>query len=406
MIFWISLFVLTLLSAVFLLWLLQRQVAAPADSETLRLRRNVELYQQRLARLGDELAKQFVSQEDYEIEKAELGRQLLRDVEGLHKAPEQAQQRKPWLLLFVPVPVLALFLYLSLGAFADWQITQQLQALSASKSMEEYQQRFDQVHDAIVERVKQKPDHISYRLILADYALNKRDYQQAIMHYGILAELLPEDDEILARYAQAEYLRNDQRMNANVAQYLDKALRINPDNRTALGLQGIYAMESEDYQGAITAWQKLLRTLDADAPDAAIIREGISRAEKALGGKAKTEPAASESDIAVHISVADTVKALDGNLTVFVYARAASGPAMPLAAQKLRLADLPAKVILNDSQAMMPTMKISNHQQIIVGARVSLSGQPTSQAGDWQAETEAINWQEKKSVSLEIKEQI
>lgn len=405
MIFWISLFLLTLLSALFLLWLLQRQVATSDENENMRLRRNVELYQQRIARLGDELAKQFVNESEYAVEKEELGRQLLRDVEGLKKAPVQAQQRKRWLLLFIPVPAAALFLYLSLGAFADWQITQQLQALSSSKSMAEYQERFDQVHDAIVKRLEKKPDHISYRLILADYALNKQDYKQATMHYGILAELLPEDDEILARYAQAEYLRNNQSMNANVAQYLDRALRANPNNRTALGLQGIYAMESEDYQAAISAWQKLLNTLPKDAPDAAIIRQGISRAQEALGIDA-AEKVVSDSDISVQISLADTVSQLDKNLTVFVYARAAQGPAIPLAAQKLRLADLPATITLNDSQAMMPEMKISNHQRIVIGARVSIGGQPTAQAGDWQAESSAIDWQTQKSVTLEIKEQL
>lgn len=405
MIFWISVFLLVLLSAVFLLWLLQRQVATTDTNETLRLRRNVELYQQRVARLGDELAKQFVTQAEYAIEKDELGRQLLRDVEGLKKAPEQAQQRKRWLLLFVPLPVAALFLYLSLGAWADWQITQQLQALSASKSMAEYQQRFDQVHDAIVKRLVEKPDQLSYRLILADYALNQQDYQQATMHYGILAELLPEDDEILARYAQAEYLRNNQTMNANVAQYLDSALRLNPNNRTALGLQGIFAMESKDYQGAISAWQNLLNTLPDDAPDAAIIRQGIVRAQQALGID-PDRAVASDSDIEVAISLGDHVSRLDSKLTVFVYARAAQGPAIPLAAQKITLADLPAKIILNDSQAMMPEMKISNHQQIVIGARVSLTGQPTAQKGDWQAESQPIDWQQQKSVHLEIKDQL
>lgn len=405
MIFWISVFLLVLLSAVFLLWLLQRQVATTDTNETLRLRRNVELYQQRVARLGDELAKQFVTQAEYAIEKDELGRQLLRDVEGLKKAPEQAQQRKRWLLLFVPLPVAALFLYLSLGAWADWQITQQLQALSASKSMAEYQQRFDQVHDAIVKRLVEKPDQLSYRLILADYALNQQDYQQATMHYGILAELLPEDDEILARYAQAEYLRNNQTMNANVAQYLDSALRLNPNNRTALGLQGIFAMESKDYQGAISAWQNLLNTLPDDAPDAAIIRQGIVRAQQALGVD-PDRAVASDSDVEVAISLGDHVSQLDSKLTVFVYARAAQGPAIPLAAQKITLADLPAKIILNDSQAMMPEMKISNHQQIVIGARVSLTGQPTAQKGDWQAESQPIDWQQQKSVRLEIKDQL
>ena len=44
--------------------------------------------------------------------------------------------------------------------------------------------------------------------------------------------------------------------------------------------------------------------------------------------------------------------------TVFIFARAAEGPRMPLAIVKIRVADLPYKFSFDDSSAMMPQMKV------------------------------------------------
>ncbi len=76
---------------------------------------------------------------------------------------------------------------------------------------------------------------------------------------------------------------------------------------------------------------------------------------------------------------------------VFIYAKAAAGPPMPLAVQRATLGDLPVQVRLDDSMAMMPTMQLSNFPQIIVGARVSPSGQAMPRPGDLQGETGPIN---------------
>ncbi|MEA3639501.1 MAG: c-type cytochrome biogenesis protein CcmI [Lamprobacter sp.] len=82
---------------------------------------------------------------------------------------------------------------------------------------------------------------------------------------------------------------------------------------------------------------------------------------------------------------------LPPNTPVFIYAKAAAGPPMPLAVQRATLGDLPVQVRLDDSMAMMPTMQLSNFPQIIVGARVSPSGQAMPRPGDLQGETGPIN---------------
>ncbi len=100
-------------------------------------------------------------------------------------------------------------------------------------------------------------------------------------------------------------------------------------------------------------------------------------------------PAASQGvRIQVSVSLSPGLAAQAGpDDTVFVFARAAAGPPMPLAVQRLRVADLPATVTLDDSMAMMPAMRISAFPAIVVGARVSKSGQAMPRPGDLEGQT-------------------
>ena len=87
--------------------------------------------------------------------------------------------------------------------------------------------------------------------------------------------------------------------------------------------------------------------------------------------------------VKVELDAKLVAKAAPGD-TVFVYAKAASGPPMPLAVQRLRVEQLPATVTLTDGMGMLPNMKLSQFPQVIVGARISKSGNAIAQSGDLQ----------------------
>jgi cytochrome c-type biogenesis protein CcmH len=87
---------------------------------------------------------------------------------------------------------------------------------------------------------------------------------------------------------------------------------------------------------------------------------------------------------------------------LFIYAKAMSGPPMPLAAVRKKVSDLPLSINLDDSMAMMPQMKLSRFPQVLVGARISLSGSPTAQSGDLEGEIGAVSPGQAETVKVVI----
>ncbi len=75
---------------------------------------------------------------------------------------------------------------------------------------------------------------------------------------------------------------------------------------------------------------------------------------------------------------------------VFIFAKATRGPKAPLAAVKVSVADLPATVRLDDSKALVPMLRISNFNEVVISARVSKSGGARKQSGDLEGVSKAI----------------
>lgn len=78
------------------------------------------------------------------------------------------------------------------------------------------------------------------------------------------------------------------------------------------------------------------------------------------------------------------VNELSQESIVFIFARAVDNPGPPLAALRKKVSDLPLEITLNDSHAMIQGRTISKANRIVVGARVSLSGNPVKQKGDFE----------------------
>jgi len=192
---------------------------------------------------------------------------------------------------------------------------------------------------------------------------------------------------------------------------VQRALEIDPNHLKALALAGTAAFHRKDFAGAAGYWQRMLPLVPPDSEDARAIRENVAEARARTGVPSAGAAAPSAGARApAHPGIRGTVRVseklrdrLSPGDTVFVYARAAEGPPMPLAVLRRTAGDLPIAFALDDSMAMTPAMTVSAHPRIVVTARVSRSGNARPEAGDLQGASKPMA-NDAKGVVVEINE--
>lgn len=107
--------------------------------------------------------------------------------------------------------------------------------------------------------------------------------------------------------------------------------------------------------------------------------------------------------LSVRVALADSFAAqAHPEQVVFVFARAADGPPMPIAVQRIQVKDLPAVVTLDETMGMTPALSLAAFSNVIVGARVSSSGLAPPQSGDLEGEYGPIDVDTSASLAVTI----
>jgi cytochrome c-type biogenesis protein CcmH len=334
----------------------------------------------RLRELEAERTAGALDEAAYAQLKLEQERRLLDDVDGAQAAAGGRRGRGALLAIALLLPLAAGALYFCIGASADWRIQQLLERSEAQmQAGEDNRATLDELAGALESRLQRRDDkNGQLRFMLARLDTEFGRYAQAREQFAALQQKFPKDADIAGQYAQALYLAADRKLSPDAAAQARRALELDPDQRTALGLLGIDAFERQDYAQALLHWRHLLRLLPPGTPNADLIQRGVDQAEQRLGPDGMPGPR-----IAVSVSLApELAAAVPQGATLFVFARAVGGSPMPLAVARMDAAKLPVSVTLDDSMAMAPGMNLSSAAQVEVVARVSASGQVRAEAGD------------------------
>ena len=372
--FWLAAGLLLLVALSFLLIPVLRERRAQREEDRTAL--NVALYQERVAELQTQQAEGVLDAVQLDSGRAEAARELLADTEGV-VAPRVSRLGKPLpLLAAVLVPVLGLALYLHFGAADKVELTREF--AQAPQSMEEMTQRLERA-------VAAQPDSAEGLYFLGRTYMAQERPADAAKMFERAASLAGRQPELLGQWAQAQYFADGKKWSDKIQALTDEALKADPKEVTSLGLLGIAAFEGERYQQAIDYWNRLLAQLPPDDKSRAALQGGIERAAerlKASGGTVAEATAPKAALLKVSVDLASELKGkVQPGDSVFIFARATSGPPALLAAKRLTVADLPVTVELGDADAMMPQLKLSNFPEVQLVARVSRAGQPT--AGEW-----------------------
>lgn len=340
----------------------------------------VAIARARLQELALEHERGALDAAEYAQLKLEQEHRLL-DEAGAAAAPVSGGRGRGVLIAFaVLVPLAAGAFYFYFGAWADWRI-QELLVRSERQIGQGVDNRstLEELAVAIESRLQRRDDKDGrLRFMLARIDTEFGRYQEALVQYAALEKKFPQDPGIAAQYAQALYLAAGRKLTPEAAAQAQRALQLDPDQSTALGLLGIDAFERQDYAQALLYWRHLARLLPAGSSNAGLIERGIAQAEQKLGPAGLPGPR-----IVVAVTLApELAAAVPAGSTLFVFARAVGGSPMPLAVVKMDAHKLPVTVTLDDSMAMAPGMNLSSAAQVEVVARVSASGQVRAEAGD------------------------
>lgn len=390
--------------------LLRRQRASEDDTEVL----NVEIARDRLAELQKAKDDGDLSDEEFAQGRRDLELALAQDLGTTDPSRPAATSsgRGALIASALIVPLITVTVYSEIGS--PHLITNPPGSQAAANHGGEALPPITELAEQLRQRMEANPDNAEGWFLLGRTYMRLQNYPQAVKAYEQVVRLMPEEPAGLLSLADAMIMKDGMMTSAKALELLEKALRIDPNNVTALWLRGNAAFDTGAVSSALDYWQRAYPLLTNEPQMQAQLGQRITEAGGKLPGvtavaelppimtaqevpePALATPAANQAAPGggIRVQVALSPKLLaqtEPTDTVFVIASAETGPPMPLAVARHQVAELPLDVTLTDAMAMMPAMKLSAFPRVKVTAKVSKSGGAATQTGDLLATVQVVD---------------
>ncbi len=401
--FWMIAALLVFVGLVFVVLPLLR---SQNKSITSRVEINKSIYQSKIDELRSDLDKNLLDHDEYEHAVEDLQKTLLLDAEESDQKEVKSGGNAIIIsLLVVILPISSLFIYKEVSTKkSDEEIAELKTASSQVKTMQESILNLEQ-------KLKEDPENVDGWRMLGQSYFVIQQYEQSKNAYAKAADLLNQaDPEVLVLLAEASAFSNQQLFADYEESLLNKALSINPKHERGLWYAGYSDYTNSRFKEASEHWGELLKLVPADRPD---VKDSLvkflndARSQAGLPALAESEVVSDDADskrsINVSVQLSENVNELaSSGDTLFVYARAVSGPKMPLSLARYKVSDLPVTVNLTKEMAMLPAMDIDTFEQVEVLARISKSGQAISQPGDLISSGVVVNFSQSNSADVQL----
>jgi cytochrome c-type biogenesis protein CcmH len=243
----------------------------------------------------------------------------------------------------------------------------------------------DEVMASLAERLEDNPLDTEGWILLGRSYQSMQQYDEAISAFEKALELEQgQNGQTMISLAIALMESRGGELTERSSSLFENALALEPGNPNALFYAGSAAAQRGDTALAADRWEALAQQ---DTPPE--IREMLQRKINEWRGlpppaaAAAAQPA-TNSIVSLNLSLSEeAVAALPENARVFIIARDPMQPSPPIAVAPRQLTDLPVRVDLDDSNAMVQGRPLSGFAEFEVVARVSVSGSPAAQSGDW-----------------------
>lgn len=387
------------MTAIALAWVVVPLMRHQRTASIAREASNVAILRDQLQELEHDLATGAITRAQHDEARHELEARVLEESQPQPSTStpllSSTGRRTLWAIAAI-VPVAAVALYALWG---------NLDAFSPMAKVDNHQhevnaEQVDAMVGKLAARLEKEPNNAEGWMILARsyYALKR--FPEAARAFEHVAQLVPDQPNVLVDYADA-LGATQQSLKGKPTELVMQALKLEPTNWKGLALAGTAAFDRTDYKQAIGYWEQLKQVLPPESEMSKSVEGSIAEARQLGGIKGDTaSPAPKIAAVSAPSATPDapavTANKLEGTVAlspalagrvkpddiVFIFARPAEGPRMPLAIIKRQVKELPAKFLLDDSTAMTPNTTLTSYPKIVVGARVSRSGNAMPNPGD------------------------
>ena len=276
-------------------------------------------------------------------------------------------------------------------------------------------EQMDDVIAALAERLEDNPDDLAGWQMLGRSYMALGNFQGAVESFEKANDLEGgQNAQTLVSIGEARLRATQGAIVGDISRLFESALAIDPNHPQALFYGGIGAFNRDDRALAADRWERLLGlNPPPEIQDELRLRIAEWRGEpmphpEIAAGTASATPEAPPEGTVISISLSVSVSAraeIPGDPNVFIIARDPAAPTPPIAVTRRSLSALPTTVHLGDGESMVAGRSLSMFESFEVVARVSLSGQPGEQSGDWFGSV-IVTPAEEDTVTLAISEQV
>jgi cytochrome c-type biogenesis protein CcmH len=242
----------------------------------------------------------------------------------------------------------------------------------------------DEVVNSLAKRLEENPEDVNGWILLGRSYQSMQQYDEAItaFEHALKLEQGQNAQTMVALGIVLMESQGGQSTNRSSSLF-ENALALEPNNPNALFYAGSAAANSGNIALAADRWEVLLG-LDPPPEIRELLRRKVGEWRGLPPPVVEQQAAPTDSIVSLNLSLSAAAAAvLPADATLYVIARDPGQPSPPIAVAPLRLADLPVRIDLSDRNAMVAGRPLSGFAEFEVVARVSLSGSPAAQSGDW-----------------------
>jgi cytochrome c-type biogenesis protein CcmH len=289
--FWVICAGLIMIALAFILpTAMQRAGESDTTMEDERKKANIAVYRDQLSELEADLRNGIVSEEQYAQDRDEIERRLLEDTatsKTKKKATAPAVARNTAYVLGIGLPLVAVIFYLNVGS--PKSISEPAQVSSAPRQTaapeERSQEQIVANVDKLAKRLESNPNDPQGWMMLGRSYSSMEKWSDAAGAYAKATEQSPNNADLWAEYAFATAMANGKSLEGKPLEFINRALKVDPQNAKALQLAGSAAYQAKDYKKAIDYWQQILKQVPAESEVAQAINERIDDAKRLSAGK-------------------------------------------------------------------------------------------------------------------------